>query len=146
MRIPGVLLCVYFQIIFSGVHRPFPYIYTINIFQTYKTDLSSPVLTLACLCLNSPGQTLQATSAEKRPTALGGPFSPVIEVRHNGMSNARALEDLLDLTGHVAYPKLSPVANMGDCNKNLIEGLCSPSSDSQLLQTVPPSSHKLNIQ
>ncbi|KAJ8347863.1 hypothetical protein SKAU_G00264520 [Synaphobranchus kaupii] len=49
-------------------------------------------------------------------------FSPIDEVRHNSMSNARAIEDLLDLTGHVAYPKLSPGANLGDCNKNLIEG------------------------
>uniref|UniRef100_A0AAY5KJK9 MAP7 domain containing 2a n=1 Tax=Esox lucius TaxID=8010 RepID=A0AAY5KJK9_ESOLU len=59
-------------------------------------------------------------------------FSPVNEVQHNVMSSARALEDLLDLTGHVAYPKLSPMG-LGDCNKNLIQGLCSPGNDSKLI-------------
>ncbi|XP_035290210.1 MAP7 domain-containing protein 2-like isoform X3 [Anguilla anguilla] len=74
-------------------------------------------------------------------------FSPVDEVRHNGMSNARAIEDLLDLTGHVAYPKLSPGANLGDCNKNLFEGFCSPVPDTHLtIQACAPSSDKRNIQ
>lgn len=73
-------------------------------------------------------------------------FSPVNEVQENTTSNARALEDLLDLTGHVAYPKLSPMGSLGDCNKNLIEGLCSPGADSKLIQSHPPPSHKFNIQ
>jgi hypothetical protein len=60
-------------------------------------------------------------------------FSPVNEVQENAMSNTRALEDLLDLTGHVAYPKLSHVDSLGDCNKNLIDGLCSPGADSKLI-------------
>ncbi|KAJ7996723.1 hypothetical protein DPEC_G00239990 [Dallia pectoralis] len=70
-------------------------------------------------------------------------FSPINEVQHNGMSNARALEDLLDLTGHVTFPKLSPLGQ-GDCNQNLIQGLCSP--ESTLIHAHLSLSHKLNIQ
>lgn len=63
------------------------------------------------------------------------------------MSNSRAIEDLLDLTGHVAYPKLSPGANLGDCNKNLIGGFSSPVADTHLtIQTRAPASDKRNIQ
>ncbi|XP_016391401.1 MAP7 domain-containing protein 2a isoform X5 [Sinocyclocheilus rhinocerous] len=70
-------------------------------------------------------------------------FSPVNSPQQNGMNNMRALEDLLDLTGQVAYPRLSPAASLGDCNKNLIEGVCSPGSDSKL---IPPSSDKHHVQ
>ncbi|XP_016137205.1 MAP7 domain-containing protein 2-like isoform X6 [Sinocyclocheilus grahami] len=70
-------------------------------------------------------------------------FSPVNSPQQNGMNNMCALEDLLDLTGQVAYPRLSPAASLGDCNKNLIEGVCSPGSDSKL---IPPSSDKHHVQ
>ncbi|XP_048043392.1 MAP7 domain-containing protein 2a isoform X5 [Megalobrama amblycephala] len=73
-------------------------------------------------------------------------FSPVHSPQQNGMSNMRALEDLLDLTGQVAYPRLSPAASLGDCNKNLIEGVCSPGSDSKLIPTNPPASDKHHVQ
>uniref|UniRef100_A0A667XSR7 Uncharacterized protein n=1 Tax=Myripristis murdjan TaxID=586833 RepID=A0A667XSR7_9TELE len=73
-------------------------------------------------------------------------FSPVNEVQHGGMSNTRALEDLLDLTGNIAYPKLSSEASIGDCNKNLIEGVVSPMSDSKLIEMSSPSSNKLSVQ
>ncbi|XP_067295209.1 MAP7 domain-containing protein 2a isoform X3 [Pseudorasbora parva] len=73
-------------------------------------------------------------------------FSPLNSPQQNGMSNMRALEDLLDLTGQVAYPRLSPAASLGDCNKNLIEGVCSPGSDSKLIPTNPPNSDKHHVQ
>lgn len=73
-------------------------------------------------------------------------FSPVNEIQLGGMSNTRALEDIMDLTGNVAYPKLSSEGNIGDCNKNLIEGVVSPMSDSKLIGMSHPSSNKLSIQ
>uniref|UniRef100_A0A4W4GF14 Uncharacterized protein n=1 Tax=Electrophorus electricus TaxID=8005 RepID=A0A4W4GF14_ELEEL len=73
-------------------------------------------------------------------------FSPVADVRPNSMSKTRALEDLLDLTGQVAYPKLPPSTALGDCNKNLIEGMCSPGSETKVIANNPPASSKLNIQ
>ncbi|XP_016340572.1 MAP7 domain-containing protein 2-like isoform X2 [Sinocyclocheilus anshuiensis] len=73
-------------------------------------------------------------------------FSPVNSPQQIGMNNMRALEDLLDLTGQVAYPRLSPAASLGDCNKNLIEGVCSPGSDSKLVPSNPPASDKHHVQ
>ncbi|RXN32073.1 MAP7 domain-containing 2-like isoform X3 [Labeo rohita] len=73
-------------------------------------------------------------------------FSPMNSPQQNGTNNMRALEDLLDLTGQVAYPRLSPAASLGDCNKNLIEGVCSPGSDSKLIPNNSPSSDKQHVQ
>ncbi|XP_056313673.1 MAP7 domain-containing protein 2a isoform X2 [Danio aesculapii] len=73
-------------------------------------------------------------------------FSPVNSPQQNGTSNMRALEDLLDLTGQVAYPRLSSAASLGDCNKNLIEGICSPGSDSKLLSSHSPAAEKRHVQ
>lgn len=61
------------------------------------------------------------------------------------MGNTRALEDLMDLTGSTTYPKLSTEGTTGDCNKNLIEGVVSPMSDSKIIGVSPPSSNKLSI-
>lgn len=72
-------------------------------------------------------------------------FSPVNEIQHGSISNSRALEDLLDLTGSVTYNKLSPQGPVGDCNKNLIEGVVSPISDSKVIGMPPTSSNKLSI-
>lgn len=72
-------------------------------------------------------------------------FSPVNEIQPGGLSNARALEDLMDLTGSVTYQRTSSEINLGDCNKNLIEGVVSPVTDSKLLGVSPSSSNKLNI-
>lgn len=72
-------------------------------------------------------------------------FSPVNEIQSSGMSNTRALEELMDLTGSVTYAKLSSESSIGDCNKNLIEGVVSPISDSKLIGMAPPSSNKLSI-
>lgn len=72
-------------------------------------------------------------------------YSPVNEIQSNGMSNTRALEELMDLTGSITYVKLSTDSTVGDCNKNLIEGVVSPVSDSQIMGVAPPSSNKLSI-
>ncbi|XP_018590177.2 MAP7 domain-containing protein 2-like isoform X2 [Scleropages formosus] len=90
-------------------------------------------------------QSMEVSPASKEELISIPEFSPVNEVQHNGTSNARALEDLLDLTGQVAYPKLSPGGGLGDCNKNLIEGF-SPCGDTQLIQTLLPPADKLNVQ
>ncbi|XP_062309178.1 MAP7 domain-containing protein 2a isoform X3 [Osmerus eperlanus] len=94
-------------------------------------------------------QSMEVSPVSKEELISIPEFSPVNEVQPNIMTNDRALEDLLDLTGHVAFPKLSPLGNQGDCNKNLIGGVCSPCSESQLTQTAPhpaKSSNKLNKQ
>lgn len=72
-------------------------------------------------------------------------FSPINEIQHGGISNSRALEDLLDLTGSLTHNKLSPVCPVGDCNKNLIEGVVSPVVDSKLVALSPSSSKELSI-
>ncbi|XP_020321006.1 MAP7 domain-containing protein 2 isoform X2 [Oncorhynchus kisutch] len=110
-----------------------------------------PLINLEPLVVKSSGvydevQSMEVSPVSKEELVSIPEYSPVNEVQHNCMSNARALEDLLDLTGHVAYPKLSPMGSLGDCNKNLIEGLCSPGADSKLIQSHPPPSHKFNIQ
>ncbi|XP_029476745.2 MAP7 domain-containing protein 2-like isoform X4 [Oncorhynchus nerka] len=110
-----------------------------------------PLINLEPLVVKSSGvydevQSMEVSPVSKEELVSIPEYSPVNEVQHNGISNARALEDLLDLTGHVAYPKLSPMGSLGDCNKNLIEGLCSPGADSKLIQSHPPASHKFNIQ
>lgn len=60
-------------------------------------------------------------------------FSPVGEFQHSNMTNSRALEDLMDLTGSLTCSKLSPEVSISDCNKNLIRGVVSPVSDSKLI-------------
>lgn len=47
-------------------------------------------------------------------------FSQISEVQ-NVVNNTRALEDLLDLTGHVTYPIMPHSTALGDHNKNVIE-------------------------
>ncbi|XP_042561863.1 MAP7 domain-containing protein 2 isoform X3 [Clupea harengus] len=70
-------------------------------------------------------------------------FSPVNEAPQNSMSNAKALEDLLEITGQASYPRLPSGATLGDLNKNLIEGFSSTGADSQLIQSA--TSDKLGI-
>ncbi|MGH0178350.1 UNVERIFIED_CONTAM: hypothetical protein FKN15_012366 [Acipenser sinensis] len=74
-------------------------------------------------------------------------FSPINEIHHIGMSNAKAIEDLLDLTGHMAYPMTtSETLALGDLNKNLIEGFCSSGQDSQLIESLAQSIDKASLQ
>ncbi|KAJ8278186.1 hypothetical protein GJAV_G00084850 [Gymnothorax javanicus] len=49
-------------------------------------------------------------------------FSPVDEIHPIGTNNSEVIEDQQGLTGHKHYPKLSPGHDLGDCNKNLIQG------------------------
>lgn len=88
---------------------------------------------------------LRSSPASKEELISIPEFSPVNEVQYSSLSNTRALEDLMDLTGSVTYPKLSSEGNIGDCNKNLIEGVVSPMSDSKLIGMSPQSSNKLSI-
>ncbi|KAK2828586.1 hypothetical protein Q5P01_019620 [Channa striata] len=91
-------------------------------------------------------QSMEVSPASKEELISIPEFSPINEIQLSSMSNARALEDLMDLTGGVTYPKLSSEGTVGDCNKNLIEGVVSPMSDSKLIGMTPPSSNKLSIQ
>ncbi|XP_044227803.1 MAP7 domain-containing protein 2a isoform X2 [Thunnus albacares] len=112
---------------------------------------SPPVIKLEPLDVKGTGsgdevQSMEVSPASKEELISIPEFSPVNEIQHGGMSNTRALEDLMDLTGGVNHPKLSSEGNIGDCNKNLIEGVVSPMSDSKLIGMSPLSSNKLSIQ
>ncbi|XP_057677304.1 MAP7 domain-containing protein 2a isoform X2 [Corythoichthys intestinalis] len=71
-------------------------------------------------------------------------FSPVNEIQQCGISNTRALEDLMDLTGSVTCSKRISEGNVGDCNKNLIQGVVSPTVDSKIIGVSAPT-NKPNI-
>ncbi|XP_068457191.1 MAP7 domain-containing protein 2a isoform X2 [Clinocottus analis] len=114
-------------------------------------QLSPPIIKLDSLHVKRMGscdevQSMEVSPASKEELISIPEFSPVNEVQHSSVSNTRALEDLIDLTGSGAYPKMSSEGNFGDCNKNLIEGVVSPMADSKLIGTSSPSSNKLSIQ
>ncbi|XP_078028553.1 MAP7 domain-containing protein 2a isoform X5 [Epinephelus lanceolatus] len=113
--------------------------------------LSPPVIKLEPLDVKGTGagdevQSMEVSPVSKEELISIPEFSPVNEIQPSSVSNTRALEDLMDLTGSVTYPKLSSESNIGDCNKNLIEGVVSPMSDSKLIGMSAPSSNKLSIQ
>ncbi|KAF3706478.1 MAP7 domain-containing protein 2 [Channa argus] len=113
--------------------------------------LLPPVIKLEPLDVKGTGscdgvQSMEVSPASKEELISIPEFSPINEIQLSSMSNTRALEDLMDLTGSVTYPKLSSEGTIGDCNKNLIEGVVSPMSDSKLIGMSPPSSNKLSIQ
>ncbi|XP_031725144.1 MAP7 domain-containing protein 2a isoform X2 [Anarrhichthys ocellatus] len=113
--------------------------------------LSPPIIKLEPLGVKNMGSCDEVQSMEVSPVSkeelISIPkFSPVNEIQHSSVSNTRALEDLIDLTGSVTYPKMSSEGNVGDCNKNLIEGVVSPMADSKLIGMSSPSSNKLSIQ
>ncbi|XP_039888911.1 MAP7 domain-containing protein 2a isoform X1 [Simochromis diagramma] len=113
-------------------------------------NLSPPVIKLEPLDVKHTGscnevQSMEVSPASKEELISIPEFSPVNEIQSSGMSNTRALEELMDLTGSVTYAKLSSESSIGDCNKNLIEGVVSPISDSKLIGMAPPSSNKLSI-
>ncbi|GCB65907.1 hypothetical protein scyTo_0004879 [Scyliorhinus torazame] len=81
-------------------------------------------------------------------------FSPLNEVSHavdlekeqNGLGDAQAVEDLIDLTVHSTYTKLSQdKMSLGDCNKNLIEGRCI-SMENPLITSLTKSVEETHIQ
>ncbi|KAK9536684.1 hypothetical protein VZT92_006447 [Zoarces viviparus] len=111
--------------------------------------LSPPIIKLEPLGVTSMGSCDEVQSMEVSPVSkeelISIPkFSPVNEIQHSSVSDTRALEDLIDLTGSVTYPKTSSEGNVGDCNKNLIEGVVSPMADSKRIGMS--SSNKLSIQ
>ncbi|CAJ1064027.1 hypothetical protein PFLUV_G00192480 [Xyrichtys novacula] len=90
--------------------------------------LSPPVIKLEPLNVKGTEscdevQSMEVSPASKEELISIPEFSPVNEIHHGNVSNTRALEDLIDLTGGVTFPKLSSDGNIGDCNKNLIEGV-----------------------
>ncbi|XP_033954513.1 MAP7 domain-containing protein 2a isoform X3 [Pseudochaenichthys georgianus] len=111
---------------------------------------SPPIIRLEPLNVKETGSSEEVQAMEVSPAAKEElisitNFSPVNEIQHSSVSNSRALEDLMDLTGSVTCSKLSSEGNKGDCNKNLIGGVVSPMSDSKLIVMSPPSSNKLGI-
>ncbi|XP_034055412.1 MAP7 domain-containing protein 2a isoform X3 [Gymnodraco acuticeps] len=111
---------------------------------------SPPIIRLEPLNVKGTGssdevQAMEVSPAAKEELISITNFSPVNEIQHSSVSNSRALEDLMDLTGSVTCSKLSSEGNKGDCNKNLIGGVVSPMSDSKLIVMSPPSSNKLSI-
>ncbi|XP_010793383.1 MAP7 domain-containing protein 2a isoform X4 [Notothenia coriiceps] len=111
---------------------------------------SPPIIRLEPLNVKGTGSSDEVQAMEVSPVAKEElisitNFSPVNEIQHSSVSNSRALEDLMDLTGSVTCSKLSSEGNKGDCNKNLIGGVVSPMSDSKLIVMSPPSSNKLSI-
>ncbi|XP_051871090.1 MAP7 domain-containing protein 2-like isoform X2 [Pristis pectinata] len=82
-------------------------------------------------------------------------FSPLNEVSQdvelekdrNGLSDAQAVEDLIDLTGHSTYNKLSQdKISLDDCNKNLIEGQCISTEENPLITSLTKSVEETHIQ
>uniref|UniRef100_H3B5C5 MAP7 domain containing 2 n=1 Tax=Latimeria chalumnae TaxID=7897 RepID=H3B5C5_LATCH len=64
-------------------------------------------------------------------------FSPLNEVNPSVVSNTKAIEDLIDLTGHASYPKISSESIcVGDCNKNLIDGFCTSDQEIPLITSL----------
>ncbi|XP_029304725.1 MAP7 domain-containing protein 2a isoform X2 [Cottoperca gobio] len=111
---------------------------------------SPPIIRLEPLDVKGTGscdevQSMEVSPASKEELISIQDFSPVNEMQPSSVSNTRALEDLMDLTGSVTCPKLSSEGNIGDCNKNLIEGVVSPMSDSKLIGMPAPSSNQFNI-
>ncbi|XP_017273708.1 MAP7 domain-containing protein 2a isoform X2 [Kryptolebias marmoratus] len=111
---------------------------------------SPPVIKLEPLDVKRSGsceevQSMEVSPASKEELISIPEYSPVSEIQQGVMSNTRALEELMDLTGSVTYQKLSSESSLGDCNKNLIEGVVSPMSDSKLIGISSPSSNKLSV-
>ncbi|XP_019729034.1 MAP7 domain-containing protein 2a isoform X2 [Hippocampus comes] len=90
-------------------------------------------------------QSMDISPASKEELISIPEFSPVNEIQQCSLSNTRALQDLMDLTGSITCSKRTSEGNVGDCNKNLIQGVVSPMSDSKLIGMSPPSSNRLNI-
>ncbi|XP_066516138.1 MAP7 domain-containing protein 2a isoform X2 [Hoplias malabaricus] len=91
-------------------------------------------------------QSMEVSPVSKEELISIPEFSPVMDIQNGVSSNERALEDLLDLTGHVAYPRMPQGPVLGDCNKNLIEGVCSPSGDNTHTPNNPPPNSALSKQ
>uniref|UniRef100_H3CXD1 MAP7 domain containing 2a n=1 Tax=Tetraodon nigroviridis TaxID=99883 RepID=H3CXD1_TETNG len=101
--------------------------------------MSTPIIRLEPLGVKDSRDDMQSmeisiTAQLQKEQLISIPeFSPVGEFQHSSMTNSRALEDLMDLTGSLTCSKLSPEVSISDCNKNLIRGVVSPVSDSKLI-------------
>ncbi|XP_024118840.1 MAP7 domain-containing protein 2 [Oryzias melastigma] len=92
-------------------------------------------------------QSMEVSPASKEELISIPEFSPINEMQNIVLNDNRALEELMDLTGSATYPKQASDSSIGDCNKNLIEGVVSPMSDSSKhLVVKPPSPNTLSIQ
>ncbi|XP_056267636.1 MAP7 domain-containing protein 2a isoform X2 [Pseudoliparis swirei] len=127
----------------SGVLRP-------SVAPLSLGHLSPPSITLKPLDVKgtaSCDEPMEVSPAAREELISIPEFSPLIEMQHGGVSDTRALQDLMDLTGGgVSYAKRASEGNAGDCNKNLIEGVVSPMVDSKLIGMSSPSSNKMIIQ
>ncbi|RVE63771.1 hypothetical protein OJAV_G00139760 [Oryzias javanicus] len=114
--------------------------------------LAPPVINLEPLDVKRSGscddvQSMEVSPASKEELISIPEFSPINEMQNIVLNDNRALEELMDLTGSATYPKQSSDSSIGDCNKNLIEGVVSPMSDSSKhLVVKPPSPNTLSIQ
>ncbi|KAJ0004479.1 hypothetical protein NQD34_010693 [Periophthalmus magnuspinnatus] len=111
--------------------------------------LTPPIIKLAPLDVSGTNsgdevQSMEVSPVSKEELISIPEFSPVNDDPNSGLSNSKALEDLMDLTGSV-NPRLSPQNHIGDCNQNLIQGVVSPMSDSKLIRKSPPSPNKLTV-
>ncbi|KAM8835146.1 MAP7 domain-containing protein 2a isoform 3-T3 [Synchiropus picturatus] len=91
-------------------------------------------------------QSMEVSPPPKEQLVSIPKYSSVKEIQHSGVKNSCALDDLMDLTGTMTCNRSSSKINMGDCNKNLIEGVVSSMSESKVIKPARPSSNKLNNQ
>ncbi|XP_053703418.1 MAP7 domain-containing protein 2-like isoform X2 [Synchiropus splendidus] len=91
-------------------------------------------------------QSMEVSPPPKEELVSIPKYSSVKEIQHSGVKNSCALDDLMDLTGTMTCNRSSSKISMGDCNKNLIEGVVSSLSESKVIKPARPSSNKLNNQ
>ncbi|XP_069748537.1 MAP7 domain-containing protein 2-like [Narcine bancroftii] len=69
------------------------------------------------------------------------------EMEKNGLSDAQAIENLIDLTGHSTLNKLSQdKISLDDCNKNLIEEQCISMEENPLITSLTKSVEETHMQ
>ncbi|KAM9788963.1 MAP7 domain-containing protein 2a [Neosynchiropus ocellatus] len=88
-------------------------------------------------------QSMEVSPPPKEELVSIPKYSPVKEIQRSGVKNSCALDDLMDLTGTMTCNRSSSKINMGDCNKNLIEGVVT---ESKVIKPARPSPNKLNNQ
>ncbi|XP_063062411.1 MAP7 domain-containing protein 2 [Engraulis encrasicolus] len=131
----------------GGVSSPLISLEPLETKNTVADDLSDGV------------QSMDVSPVSRDELASVPDFSPVNEAprQYSMPSNAKALEDLLGLTGQASFPThpssgtgtgtgSTGGATLGDLNKNLIGGFSRPGgADSQLFQGLEAASDKLGI-
>uniref|UniRef100_A0A8C6T267 Uncharacterized protein n=1 Tax=Neogobius melanostomus TaxID=47308 RepID=A0A8C6T267_9GOBI len=84
--------------------------------------LTPPVIKIAPVEVSGTGsgdevQSMEVSPVSKEELISIPEFSPVSDTLNSALNNNKALEDLMDLTGSVTYPRLSPQNPIGDCNQ-----------------------------